>query len=239
MLNRTRGVLPAIGFVILVWACWGQARHETLLRVYGGLGEPAENALVSAGFECLHDGPILTVRGENRDKCVDVLLLALTAKSIEESAVLENIRNLGTCPYPDGSAYRRKIVFYRNDGSIKGWMEDQSDFNWVYDPADVNAAKSGSKAGYVPKPNVNPEQEETHLLLIQADKKRLEEAIQHLDPSLIVGQVKASWRECPQLLPVVNLPTLVDNDTQAATKLENMSHFNLSDIKGVDRTTAP
>ena len=141
MLKKTRGVLPAIGFVILVWAIWGQARQETLLRVYGGLGEPAENALVSSGFECLHEGPILTVNGESRDECVQVLLRALTAKSVEKSAILENIGNIGARPYCTGEAYRRKIVFYQSDGAIKGWMEDQSDFNWVYDPSDFDSVK--------------------------------------------------------------------------------------------------
>ena len=239
MPKNVRGLLPAIGFVILVWAIWGQARQETLLRVYGGLGEPAENALLSAGFECLHEGPILTVKGESRDECVEVLLRALTAKSVEESAILENIGNIGARPYSAGDAYRRKIVFYRNDGSVKGWMEDQSDFNWVYDPSDFDSVKSGPKTGYLAKPNVNPVQEETHLLLVRAEKERLEEAIRQLDPSLIIGQIKASWREYPQLFPVGNFPTLVENDTQTATKLQNMSHFDLSDIKGLDLTSVP
>ncbi len=234
MLKKMRGVLPAIGFVILVWAIWGQARQETLLRVYGGLGEPAENALISAGFECLHDGPILTVRGENRDRCVDVLLFALTAKAVEESAILENISHIGARPDSSGNAYRRILVFYRSDGAIKGWMEDESDFNWVYDPADVDAVKSGPKAGYVPKPNINPEEEETDLLLVQADKKKLEEAIRQLDPSLRTGQINKSWREYPELLPEVKCPTLM-GDVQAATKLNNVCHFTLSDIKGLDR----
>ena len=235
MLNRIRGVLPAIGFVILVWFVWGQARQETLLRVYGGLGEPAENSLVSAGFECLHDGPILTVSGESRERCVEVLLRALTAKSVEESAILENIRNIGARPYPDGNAYRRKIVFYRKDGSVKGWMEDQSDFNWVYDPADIDSVKSGPKAGYLAKPNVNPVQEETDLLLVRSEKEKLEEAIRRLDSSLVIGQSRASWQEYPQLLPEEALPTLSDNGIQAAT-MEGMLHFDLSDIKGADLT---
>ncbi|MCA9777074.1 MAG: hypothetical protein KC800_10170 [Candidatus Eremiobacteraeota bacterium] len=234
-----RGVLPAIGFVILVWAIWGRAGDDTLLKVYGGLGQPAEDALTTAGFECRQEGAILTVGGNDRAKCLRVLLQALTDKTVEESVILENIRNQNGRPDWEENVYRRKFIVYNEDGSLKGWMEDQSDYNWVYQPFDINAVKSGPKAGYLPKPNVNLLQEETSLALVRMSKERLKASISYLDPELVVGEIPASWSDYPELLPEIDFPELTTN-SQAAEKLDNMARFDISSIKGLNReSTSP
>jgi flagellar basal-body rod protein FlgC len=56
-------------------------------------------------------------------------------------------------------------VGYRGRGAkVDGVAEDNSDFNWVYDPSHPDAMKEGPKAGYVAKPNVNVIQEMTAMM---------------------------------------------------------------------------
>jgi len=57
-------------------------------------------------------------------------------------------------------------VGYQGRGAaVQGVAEDQSDFNWIYDPSHPDAMKEGPRAGYVAKPNVNIIEEMTSMMM--------------------------------------------------------------------------
>lgn len=237
MLRKTRGLLPAIGFVILVWSIFGQpARQEPLLRIYGGLGWNAESALSASGFECRWDGQILTVTGKSKKECLQLLLEALTNSTASEMLILENIRHANTGRDWKGNVYRRKFLCCRDDGSVIGVREDQGDYNWVYDPSHPDAIDIGPKAGYRPMANINLQEEEFNLSQVELSKQNLKVAIQRLDPDLVLGEAGVSLRGSLDDFPQIEPPPVGFPQDAAFNKLQKMSHFSLSSIRGLNKT---
>lgn len=100
----------------------------------------------------------------------------LTATRMRMDIISENIANSTTTRTEDGGPYRRKTVIYKaieddtfgnilkdkiNSNQSKAGVivdrivEDQSDFNYVYNPSHPDADEDG----YVAMPNVNSTQE--------------------------------------------------------------------------------
>ena len=100
----------------------------------------------------------------------------LTATRMRMDIIAENMTNSSTTRTEDGGPYRRKMVVYKSLGNndfsrilkdkmdgnnnragvvVDKIIEDQSDFNYVYNPSHPDADEDG----YVAMPNVNTTQE--------------------------------------------------------------------------------
>ena len=100
----------------------------------------------------------------------------LTAQRMRMDVISENIANIDTTRTDNGEPYRRKYVVLnamQNDAPFSSYLDasnenshasgvyvsqigqDQSDFNYEYDPTHVDA----NADGYVAKPNVDLSQE--------------------------------------------------------------------------------
>jgi len=103
---------------------------------------------------------------------IDIAASALTAQRLRMDIISQNIANSETTRTEDGTAYRRRIVVFREKENTKPFsqylaessekitsggvevssiIEDQTPFKRVYDPGHPDA----DEAGYVEMPNVD------------------------------------------------------------------------------------
>lgn len=101
---------------------------------------------------------------------LDISTSGMIAQRERMASIAANIANRNTVLDADGNVnpYRRRMVHFapgdpsastaegRSMGVHVAKIEiDQSDFNYEWDPTNPYAFKDGSRAGYVPSPNVN------------------------------------------------------------------------------------
>lgn len=83
-------------------------------------------------------------------------------------------------------------TFHGRGVQVAGVAEDGGDFNWVYDPTNPDAQKSGPHAGYVAKPNINIIQEMTSMMqasrAYEANATTVESAKQMAMKALEIGK---------------------------------------------------
>lgn len=106
----------------------------------------------------------------------------LTAERFRMDVIAENLANANTTVTESGTPYRRKMVVFQEREKtefripmraeneqesvigkgvrVKGIVEDQSPFNYEYDPSHPNA----NEEGYVALPNVNVVEEMTDMI---------------------------------------------------------------------------
>lgn len=95
---------------------------------------------------------------------LDIAVSGLRAQSTRLSVIGNNIANANTTHAADGKPYRRKDVRLQTGGGLEGvkvqsLLEDQSDFQRIYDPGNPDA-----KDGYVESPNVQLPVEMMHMM---------------------------------------------------------------------------
>ena len=111
---------------------------------------------------------------------MNVSATGMTAQQLRMDVISENIANASTTRTQDGTAYRRKTVYFEEkattsfDNILNGYMtnyqpngvkvmkivEDPSDLRLVYEPDNPDA----NEAGYVEYPNVDTVTEMTNLI---------------------------------------------------------------------------
>ena len=111
---------------------------------------------------------------------MNVAATGMTAQQLRMDVISQNIANASTTRTEDGTAYRRKIVYFEEkattsfDNILNGYMtnyqpngvkvthivEDPSDLRLVYEPDNPDA----NEDGYVEYPNVDTVTEMTNLI---------------------------------------------------------------------------
>lgn len=112
---------------------------------------------------------------------MNVAATGMTAQQVRLDTIAENIANASTTRTEDGTPYRRKMVTFKDQGTLSGFdqilfnklntytptgvkvagiHEDQSDFKLVYDPDHPDADENG----YVSYPNVDTVTEMTNMI---------------------------------------------------------------------------
>lgn len=102
---------------------------------------------------------------------LDISTSGMVAQRARLDSISANIANRATILDAQGNVnpYRRRMVHFapgdpsartaegRRKGVHVAKVEiDKADFNWLWDPTNPYAMKSGPKQGYVPQTNINP-----------------------------------------------------------------------------------
>lgn len=187
----------ALGFVLLVYAIWGRGQ-ETTLKIAGGMDCDFERALEFYDIPFEHRGPVMVIETSRKEKLVELLVRLRNDQQTLFDVVSNNISNADNCHTVYGTPYRRQFARTGSHGFIVEIVEDDGAFNWVYDPLHPDAMTEGAKQGYRAHPNVNLEMETTHLSLHSQRLRMLEDALQKLDPDLVLGLPESRYWELKQ-----------------------------------------
>lgn len=213
------------------------------LKVMGGVGERTERLLIARGIPFHHEieDRVLVMESTDKDKMKEVLTHALYQIALEREVCRVNLANRDTTRTAEGTPFRPLSLVYDENGVVLGISEDQSDFNWVYDPAHPDALLDGPKAGYVAKPNVNPEAVKEQLRLLKLEGRTLARLLRRLDPDIVLGEVLVDFRTLPRIKPqfeagtpsslyqaASNMPLEVAEISHSATPLPSNQPFQQS-----------
>jgi flagellar basal body rod protein FlgC/predicted double-glycine peptidase len=160
---------------------------EETIRVCGDLGEITRTVFFHNGLSYHKETGKTVIEVSDREEALSAVLKSLHVCSEKRGLVEQNIANVRTTKTVDGTPYRRRMLRI-GDGSSLIVTQDQSDFNWAYDPVHPDAMKEGPKSGYVAYPNINLKQEEAELVAIETELQTLRHLINRLDPELIVPE---------------------------------------------------
>ena len=161
-------------------------RSEGSIRIVGGLGELTSKTVRGHGVEITQDGAVITIDASQREIFVKALCESHKNLAREQNIILLNLANSSTTKTASGEPYRRQITSYDANGRFKEITEDQSDFNWIYDPTHPDAMRDGPRSGYVAKPNVNTEAEFQDLYRSRIEQSSIQTILGRLDPELII-----------------------------------------------------
>ncbi len=140
--------------VVLVafWMGWRQSQPGWFTVYAGPPGEGVLNVLRSRGarFEPGPQGYRLACDQAG----FEAMYTMMRFHQLAAEVCAQNLANAENRHTADGSPYRRRIAALDSKGNSQV-LEDDGDFNWVYDPTHPESLKDGPRRGYLARPAIN------------------------------------------------------------------------------------
>ena len=184
-----------IGILLLVLASLGALIGAHLQReasprayvVYPGFDELTLTILEARGEKFHWEGPNLVLTGNEPRHLMSTLSMAMEAQLDRMAVYRKNQWNQRTTSTAAGGPYQRLLPTFDKEGKFQGTLVDERKVLWGFQPTHPDAAKTGSRKGYVAFPQICNTEEQSLIAEASKELSSLSQLMKKLDPEVVLG----------------------------------------------------